>query len=401
MNKQNKQNPDGNGNANQKEGSDKLQNINNNQNNNNGKQHWKGRNNPKKNPGKPNWDKNTDGRNHSSSNNNNNSNSQNQFKVTDFTEKLPNRSVQASSEKNNHQFSTTNFSTEMVCKKHWNSSFLTTNVRDIQDVTITIKLTVAPIIKRLEAQANVWASKIYATPEIIHRYIVGSNESLWMSRYEELYIYSYFRGLLYGVFHTSVGDIKPSNMSLIGHCLLRLILSSPAFTFEHRGMRVKYVIEITQSDIDTIVNQAKKYPYIANYLINQTNRFSLENPDLDRRLNTLALSLTGDDPKFESLFDLNGRVRTHLTKDNFPIGNSFYCKNNINVSSFRYAFKEGESIISMSTLFGKANFFKSRNDNTVDSYFDLSNVDDKYTLTKYEVMCIAGCMYGDYIDVAK
>lgn len=324
-----------------------------------------------------------------------NANSGNNIPDNSPRNKLPNRSKQESGCKNNYSLQCNNHSIEIASAQYFNQNVITQNFRDVVNKTLVLEYTIVPINVRLKAQANIWARKIFSTQEIILRYILGSNQNQWISKLEECFIYSYFKCLLYGITDRRVSEDQHNKFCVYGHVVMKYALSAPSHTFTHRNQTVKYSLRMNDEDLAYITKCLKKFSYL-NKLYNTGIRFSFESEEYDRILNGLNDSFTEDEPKMADLFNNSNSMMTQLSKDNFPILNSLYAKGS-NLDDWYYAFKETSSVLDMSTLFGKAIFCTSVDDKENGKYFSHITDDDDYYLTKYEVMCLCGCMFPDIL----
>jgi hypothetical protein len=290
-----------------------------------------------------------------------NSNTKSNFKNKNAKDSRPNRRpsrVRSTSRQNSvsrnrtgSSFSTTNISTSLVTQKFTNSSVITESFRQIKDRTIVIDLCLSPLKNRLEFQAQVWARKIISKQELYLKAILGrTRQSDWQRLLEETYIYSYFSCVLYALSDKRVAEISEDRHVLIGHGILYRYLLKPSFTFQHSDFTVRYNMNISEARLNSILKMAMSFPFIGNF-ITTSPRFYLENEEYDRILSGLASNMDQEGPIITSFTD-DRRHDMYLTKDNFPIGNSFYSDNsNPSSSDWQFAFCEGKSILDSSTLF--------------------------------------------------
>lgn len=310
---------------------------------------------------------------------------------------LPNRSSQNSGSSNINKFSCNNLSIFSITEKHFNQSVILGNYRDVNNVTLPISMTIVPDNDRLIAQATVWASKIVSTQELSLRYILNSNQDRWQKDLIECFIYSYYRALLYALTDKRVAEFDGSKYGVIGHVLLYKMLLRPSFSFVQDDTTVKYEFNITDNEYDFILQSARFFPYVSDF-INDGRRFSLENTIIDRHLNSLNDSFTPDEPQLENMNSDSSKILNCMTKESFPLANSFYYSRSSTekFSKWFYSYKTGNTIFSPSSLFGKACFVTSCDDNTNSNYYETTSQDDEYYLVKYEVTALCGCSYSDY-----
>lgn len=288
-------------------------------------------------------------------------------------------------------FSTTNLSTQLVGTKFFNQSVVTQVFRFVHNETVVIRIYPRPIKERLRHQAEVWADKIIMTQELYLRSILSNSRSSdWREILISCYIYSYYLSLLYALTDRRVAEIPNDRVVIKGHGIMYQALLQPAFYFYHNDVTIKYDIDVSESDYNYILNQARSYSYISEWISTGT-RFSLFNPQLDRCLKGLAAYSSSGDPEYGILSDSSGNSM-YLSIDNFPISNSFYSTEG-KVTKWYYAYVPNVDIMSNSTLFGKACFFTARNNEDVSRYFDLIDADDELSLVKYEVVSLAASMY--------
>lgn len=300
---------------------------------------------------------------------------------------------QSSTMRRTPSFSTTNLSTPVVAMKYFNQQMITEVYRFIQNATVVIKLFVKPITPRLERQAEVWADKIIMSQELYLKAILSSgNRNDWRRILIQVYVYSYFVCLLYALTDYRVSETPDDRVVIRGHAILYEALLQPSFTFYCNEQAIKYDIDCTEEEVTAILEQARTYPYIRDYISTGT-RFSLQNPQLDRILKSLLANFSEGLPEYGILGDRENNKR-YLSLDNFAIGNSFYTSESNEIKWF-YSFNQSVNLMSNSSLFGKACFFTSRDDTEHTKYFDQIDGDDESSLVKYEVVCMAASMYPD------
>lgn len=295
---------------------------------------------------------------------------------------------------NRGPFLSKNLSTRTIATKYLNSKIVSGSYASVREETLYLNLTLKVFTDRLNAQANVWARKIYSLHEVNLRYIIGSRDDFWISKLEECFTYSYFSAVLYGISSSRVGDFSNNKCFVKGHYLLHRYLVSRSFSFQFDEQTIVYDFRISKERYDEIIKLAKSYSYINDYLV-EFPTFSLENQSLDRILKGLKEKLSLDDPSLISSSDFN-IVEDCLTKDNFPIGNSFYTDDK-DPKYWSYAFTSDSNIIDKTTLFGKACFLSLYKPNDISGFYDKFEEDDKFSLIKYEVTSICGSQYPAYV----
>lgn len=318
-------------------------------------------------------------------------------------ERIPNRTSNVSVGKNDRPFSVVNLSSSVIAGKHFNQNVVASDFRDVQAVNIPIKLTIRPDRERLLAQAKVWARRVISTNEIIFRYIFGNRFETWIKYLEDMYIYSYFNCVLTALREkdktTSYVD-PPVRMRIAGHALLyNSLRNTLRTTFSSGSINITYNFDVTQEDYDFIYNMANTFSFIKSS-INDDFRFSFENDMIERFFKALAETFTDDEPKLFNMYESTSSIYNMLNVDNYPLANSFYTTRNSgenpDLTSWFYCYNSDYTVLDMSSLFGKALFVTSKDDLSNSKYYDLNNVDDNFTLVKWEVTCLAGCDYPDY-----
>jgi hypothetical protein len=256
-------------------------------------------------------------------------------------------------------------------------------------------MSIRPNKERLEAQADVWAKKIISIQELSLRYILGIYEDKWYTRLKECFIYSYFRSVLYALSDKRVAEFDGIKYGIAGHVVLYNCLLRPSFSFDYKDSTIQYVFDISDEDFSYIKKMAENFDYIYPY-INDNRRFSLENSVLDRSLNSLNDSFTANEPKLENLTTKSNCILNCLKSDNFALGNSFYYGNPNDEGKWFYSHKTGKNILDLPSLFGKACFIHSADDETNGKYYETIDSDDEFYLVKYEVSALCGQTYKDY-----
>lgn len=294
-------------------------------------------------------------------------------------------------------YATMNLSVPLVTGKHYNQNVISNTFRYVKDQTIQLDFKIKPIKERLEIQAELWARRIIDEQELYLRKIMDVYRENWLETLIKCYIYSYYSSILYALTDSRVAEISFDRVLVYGHAITYYALLRPSFTFEHDGYFVKYRFIHDDKDLTTLYNQARQYDYISNYLITSP-RFYLENEYLDRILAGLREYMPESGPKFSLM--INNTLENYLTKDNFPLINSFY-KENSKQTEWFYCYEKGRTVLDDSTLFGKAVFVTAIKNSDCNAYFDSNTEDDAYYLCKYELSSIASTMYPNYVKSEK
>lgn len=292
----------------------------------------------------------------------------------------------------NTRFQCENLSLAIITSRQYNKNIIVTPFIQIKDSEILLSYSIEPNKIRLVAQANTWARTIVSSQNLDLRRIIGSRNDTWISELESAFIYSYFSCLLYSISAGRVSDISRTRKVIVGHGLMYSCLLSFGHTFRSNGFSVVYRFECDQENYDRIVTLAREFPFINDYL-RTSPRFFLENERLERILSNLSESVAPEQTKFVEL--QSEKYKNYLTKDTFPIANSFYASNG-NESNWYYSINRSGTILNHSTLFGKALFVTAYSSN-LPNYYDNINADDNYSLIKYELSHICGSEFLDCI----
>jgi hypothetical protein len=291
---------------------------------------------------------------------------------------------------NSSTLKTNNLSTGVIRNKFTNQGLIDKSYRELTNETIEIELTISIIVKRLEAQAQVFALKLRSIQDLNLKRILNVNENKWDNMLEQAYIYSYFRGLLYALTDSRVAERPIGKSALIGHEILQRCLLKSSWTFEHKESYIRYFFNVSEKDLDSIYKIAKTYPFIKDHM-SLKPRFFLENEKLDRILDELHAHAFPGGPIFVKIGN-DPLIDMYLTKDNFPIANSFYTSRS-KEDEWLFAYSEQYTILDGSILFGKTCFVTSVNDVEVKKFYDQINKDDDLYLVKYEVSSTCGSTY--------
>jgi hypothetical protein len=285
---------------------------------------------------------------------------------------------------------TYNHSTGTIHNKFMDQGLIYKTARELTNETIQVELTIRIIVKRLEAQAHSFARKMRSQQDLNLKRILNVQEYKWNTVLEQAYIYSYMRGLLYALTDSRVAERPSGKSALIGHEILQLCLLQSSWTFEHKELYVNYFFNISEKDLQSIYTVARSYPYIKDYL-SLKPRFFLENEKLDRVLDELHAHSFPGGPIFVKIGD-DDRLNMYLTKDNFPIANSFYTSKS-DENEWHFAYSEEFTILNGSMLFGKSCFVTCVDDSQAREYYEQIYRDDQYYLVKYELSATCGSIY--------
>jgi hypothetical protein len=243
--------------------------------------------------------------------------------------------------------------------------------------------------------AQVFARKCISMYEVEWRYVLNQYPQQWEPLLKRVFVYSYFKCLLYATSNVVLSEIPDDTQVIIGHGIMYEILRKRTFSFESNGLTVCYKFVCDDDDFESILKLAKEYTYIDNNLI-EGSRFSLEDEYIERYLRRIAKEMTGTQGPHFTKMKGSDKIGRYLTQDNFPIANSFYKKGS-NENRWRYSFNSPAKLQESGMLFGKAIFVtESSSDNSVYSYFDEINRSDDSSLVKWEVSAVAGSNYPNY-----
>lgn len=291
-------------------------------------------------------------------------------------------------------FMCSNLSTRTLITKYINSKSISESYVSIRDHTLYVNLTLNIFKDRLDAQANVWARRIVSMHELNLRTIVGRNSDKWETELEKCFVYSYFSAVLHALRIDLVADFSDDRYFIKGHYILNRFLTRKSFSFEHDGVKIVYKFFLNEEIYNEILKVAKQYDYINDHL-SLFPILSLENEALERILSGLKQNIDPNGPSILCSKEDN-IVESCLTKDNFPIGNSFYTDNH-DQNSWSFSFNPDYNILDRTTLFGKACFLtRSKLDETF-YYYDNNREQDDYRLVKNEVTTLCGSSYPIYV----
>lgn len=304
----------------------------------------------------------------------------------------------------NFSLSTFNRSTGLITTKSYNSSVVSKSFTSVKDETLVLKMTVKPIKEKLEAQAQVFARKIISLDELYLKAILNSDDApsrKWINILTNSYIYSFYKCLLYAIYHQKTAECPENSSVLLGHLIMYEALKKPSYTFENDDYTVSYQFRFTEEECKAIKDQALKYDFIKNYM-DTSPRLFIENEKLDRVLNGLRREHSPGHPIITRFCDSSEHVLKHLTRDNYPLANSMYTsKSKENTNKWFFCYSEGDSVLDSTTLFGKAMFVTALDDAVAGKYFDLNSDDDNNYLIKYETACLHGSSYPNFKKPVK
>lgn len=291
--------------------------------------------------------------------------------------------------------SLSNQSTELIITKFYNRLFIPSEYLNVVNQGEEIHFTVCPNDLRLRQQGIVYSDRILMIGEIDFKVMLGGVSVTWRPSLNKYYIYSYYKCLLLGINHLRTGEILESSFVVLGHAILYRAIVRGSFLFIDPDVNILYKFSITDELYDSILEEAKTYPFIKNFLRETKFGFELANPDLDRYGRGLATCGHPDMPLFYDL-SKSSDLDIYLTRDNFPLLNSFYSESGSidpDVTKWHYAFKSSEMLRNYNTYFGKACFISGLNNDKNDKYFEKNTDDDKLYLVKYEVQSLCGKQY--------
>lgn len=292
------------------------------------------------------------------------------------------------------KYATHNLSTGLLSRKFFNEKVVTDTFRSIQDNVLVKRFFIKPSKQRLELQADVWAQKHVSMQDLYLKDILSNSRSFeWHRILKETYIYSYFKSVLYAFKDINVSEVPGDSYLVTGHALLYNMLVRTSFSFNSNEINIRYVIGCDDDQLKFIMDMCKEYSYLKDYIIDDS-RFSFEHYKYDRVLEKLNANRVPNGPEVSKMLDVN-RFNTMMSQDNFPLCNSYYrLKDNGKDPEYQfyYAYSEKFNLLGGTTLFGKAVFLYTQ-DNEYNRYYDLNTRNDEYYLVKYEVTSLAGSNY--------
>jgi hypothetical protein len=264
------------------------------------------------------------------------------------------------------------------------------------DKSIKIRYKVDPIKERLEKQAQVFAEKCFSMHQIEWRYVLNQYQNKWIPILEEVYLYSYFKCLLYATAGFRVSELPENCFCILGHGIMYQVLNKTNISFEHNGMTVNYLHVCKNSHYEELIKLARSYDFLDSCISSEETRFYMYDEYYDRFLTRIAQEMKGTNgPHLVDMCDTR-TISRYLTKDSFPLFNSFYSEGK-DENNWRYSFNPPAKLTDSCLLFGKAVFITEYDSTDEEiSYFDPIKTDDKDKLVKFEVSAIAGSTYPDY-----
>lgn len=292
-------------------------------------------------------------------------------------------------------FETKNLSSVLISQKYFNSNAVITPFNSVNNTSVSIRLSLNPILSRLDKQAKVWAEKMYSNQNLYLKAIISDYRERWIDWLEKCFKYSYFKCVLCGLTDEIVAEI-PSDVPVIaGHSILYYFLRQQSFTFKYNDISIRYYFDCTQDDYESILAQAKSYDFLKDSII-EGRRFFVENAELDRILRGLSDYSDDDSPRFMPFVD-DEKTLQYTTMDNFSICNSFYkASSGTSELNWYYCYSDDVNILDPKTLFGKALFICAAKDESYFSYFDYNSQNDMNYLVKYEVASLCGSDFPEY-----
>lgn len=297
----------------------------------------------------------------------------------------------------NKRVNVSNLSRNFISRRYHSKYCLTRSYNQIRNATVTFPLTVRPDYDRLKWQSEIWARTIVGMPGINFRNILSStNTKDWVVVLSNVYVYSYFKCLLYGLFAKNVSLIPLDTYVVYGHALMTSAVIKGYQSFVgYEDINVYFSVEHEDDDILYIEEIVRKFTFLEYKGIRRTG-FSFENPEFDRILKELHNKCVNG-PLFLQMGLDDHIVETYFNKENFPFLNSFY----VNIdgkSSWSYCHSDKHSILDISTLFGKALFFTLKQPTDDADLFINCSDDDEFFLVQYELKSLTGY---DFINSVK
>lgn len=285
-----------------------------------------------------------------------------------------------------------NLSGSLVTRKLVNTSLISNPQTLSEQVEIILEFKISIDKSQLIQQAFTWATRVNLQNELDLYKVLGSNQAFYVQRLAEIYVYSYFKSLLYGFYRRSVTEMQDGNFVLAGHSILYGFCDKRIIQHTLQNVFISYKLVMTDEEINSIIDMANTFNFINGRISRFAGSFSICNTTIDRRLNQLKTMFRG---KSTILIDLTNRsyIAENLTLGKFPLANSFLSKNG---KKFYYCYNDLESINGNVLLFGKACFLTvSSIANRELNCFESNPTFNTNQLTKYEVSCIASDKYFD------
>lgn len=290
-----------------------------------------------------------------------------------------------------------NLSSTLVSKKLLNRNLLSNPARFSSQENIDIRFTVKPMANILEHQSLTWALKLDVSFELDLYRIFGRERSPgeYVQRLQYIYIYSYYKALLLGMNEYRIDQTSDADHCLVGHALLYQVLYKRSYSIDVFGIYTNYFIEFSNEDSEFVLNEAKKYSFIANSIVEAGSRFNIVNSQIERHIEQLrlAISSTDCDVLFIRLSDAS-KLLSYTSCSSLPIANSFWSTNQ---KKWFYSYNEYSQVNGNTLLYGKATFItlKSIDSITLRDFEEVVNSDSQNILIKYEVSCTSSSKYFD------
>jgi hypothetical protein len=156
-----------------------------------------------------------------------------------------------------------------------------------------------------------------------------------------------------------------------------------------------------EQEYQIILEQAKKYSYIKNYIIDNRRMFSINNPSIEGWLSNLYNAIGDDTIKMQVLQDENESAK-FLTVDNCALFNSLYRSSSSECKSWYYINETNVPMDQSSILFGKGLFITSKDDDVCDKfYYRIDDISDYNNLVKFELSTICWSNFSDVAEPVK
>lgn len=308
----------------------------------------------------------------------------------------PRSSSNNSTNDKSNNYNPINLSSPLVSKKILNNNLLTNPARFSSQENVDLKFTVKPINSHLEKQSLIWASKLDVSD--IDKYRIFGRERFngeYLSKLQQIYVYSYYKCLLLGVYEYRIDQTSDSDNCLVGHAMLYQMLYKRSYSIELNGVFVNYILDVSKEEVDFILSEAKKHSFLNEAISIYDNRFSICNTSIERYIETLRLSIeiSDLDVLFVRLSDYT-KLCNYTSSAVLPLANSFFSNNQ---EKWYYCYHEFSQINGNTLLFGKSNFITIKKlDPTVIAYFENTAVSvSQDIIIKYEVSCVSSSKFFD------
>lgn len=303
--------------------------------------------------------------------------------------------VNNASANNKYSFVASNLSTYPITKKFYNRNLIIQPLTRVSNSIIEYNFSIRPDEMRLKYQSQSWARGVLGINGVKFNHLLSGYKSTeWQNILEQVYIYSYFKSLLYGAYSFKVKDHPVNACLLAGHCLLYHTIVRSRFNFEDKTLDVgtTYSFNLTDDDVvyieKLITDKFKFLKYQGDTL---RNTFEFINENFDRILLDMKTGEVGKRIKFLCMKEDIQSIETFLSQRNFPVANSFYSKES-NMLKWYYSCSKDHTLLTGSSLFGKALFVTLRDEENT-NYLEFNNEDDFLSLVPFEVTHICGYNY--------